>query len=207
MAYRPSSSPCSVIVTKIGLVENYTAPSADGTAPASLYEYGYDLDRRVTDVTQPDGSTVALTYDSGSNLSSVTHPGGTLTFGYNATSGSLATANTGTVALQYTYDGPLLRDTTWSGAVTGKVSREYDNFFRVSKEKINGSNVVAYSYDADGAVTAAGAMSLTYEPTTGLLDTATLGSVADDFSYNQYGEVTGYDATIGGAGARETRVA
>ncbi len=195
----PGQPEHTLAYTPVDLLESYTTPSPDGTAPAALYQYEYDLDRRVTGITQPGGSTVAVGYDSSSQVDSMIHPGGTLTFGYDATSGRLTTADTGAVALQYTYDGRLLLDTFWTGAVTGKVSREYDDFFRVAAEKVNDSYVATYTYDPDGAVTAAGSMSLSYETTTGLLDTRTVGSVVDDLSYNQYGEVTGYDATIDGS--------
>jgi hypothetical protein len=33
-------------------------------------------------------------------------------------------------------DGELLKTTTWSGAIAGSVTRNYDNFFRLSSEQV-----------------------------------------------------------------------
>jgi RHS repeat-associated protein len=183
-------------------LETYTAP--DAGSGADVTGYAYDLDGHPTTVTRPDGSTVTMGYDSSGRMQTVTLPGGTMTLGYNATTGKLTSA-TGPygVNLAYGYDGNLLTSTTWSGGVTGSVARTYDNFFRVATETVNGqaATKATLGYDNDGLVTSvatpAGSMSLTYDTTAPRLQTTTLGSVTDSRTYDQFGQVATYTAKFG----------
>ena len=63
-----------------------------------------------------------------------------------------------------------LKSTRWIGAISGSVSRTYDNHFCVATETVNGqaSTQATFGYDNDGLVssvaTRGGAMSSTYDP-------------------------------------------
>ncbi len=57
-------------------------------------------------------------------------------------------------------DGSLLKSITWSGTITGSVSKAYDSDFRVSSEQVNTGAAVAYTYDPDSLLTGAGALSI-----------------------------------------------
>ncbi|VAW89405.1 hypothetical protein MNBD_GAMMA17-1201, partial [hydrothermal vent metagenome] len=109
-------------------------------------------------------------------------------YGYDATSGQLSsvTAPDGS-NLVYTYDGFLLTNTTWSGAVTGMVSNSYNDDFQLVGLSVGADNI-AYSYDNDGLLTVAGALTLTRDVQNGLLTGTTLGSVTTNTSYNTFGE-------------------
>jgi RHS repeat-associated protein len=183
-------------------IASYTAP--DVGSGADVTGYAYDLDGHPTTVTRPDGSTVTLGYDSSGRTQSVTLPGGSMTFGYDATTGKLTSVSGPYAAnLAYAYDGNLLTSTTWSGGVSGSVMRTYDNFFRVATETVNGqaATKATLGYDNDGLVTSvatpAGSMSLTYDPTAPRLQTTTLGSVTDTRTYDQFGQVATYTANFG----------
>src|SRR5262249_39741007 len=61
------------------------------------------------------------------------------------------------------------------------------------------SNAVGFGYDADGLLTAAGALTLTRHAQNGLLTGTSLtiggGTVADTRTLHSFGELTGYSAT------------
>src|SRR6185436_15524767 len=98
----------------------------------------------------------------------------------------------------YGYDGGLLTGETWSGAVAVSVGRTYDVNFRTSGLSVNSANNIAFGYDPDSLVTSAGSESLTYTSQSGLLNTTTLGTVSDQWTYNGFGEPTAYAATANG---------
>ena len=146
----------------------YTAPDA-GNGPATT-GYTYDIDGHPTSVARPDGSTVTMGYDSFGRMKTVTLPTGTMTLGFDpVTSNLVSAAGPYGVNFAYGYDGRLLTNTTWSGAVAGSVGRTYDSFFRVATETVNGQAATAatFGYDNDGLITSvatpAGSMALTYD--------------------------------------------
>jgi len=76
---------------------------------------------------------------------------------------------------------------TWAGAITGSVGVTYDNNFRVSSRSV-GATPIAYSYDADGLLTGAGAETLTRNVQNGLLTGTSIGAVTTTNAYNEFGE-------------------
>jgi YD repeat-containing protein len=182
----------------VDLEEDYVPP--DVGAGTNLTHYTYNLDKQLTQIARPDGQTVDLGYDTGGRLSTVTTPRGAVGYTYHATKGTLMSITApDAVTLAYAYDGFLPTGETSSGNVSGSVSWTYDNDFRVTTEKVNGSNSVSFSYDADGLLTAAGALTLTRDPQNGLLTGSALGSNATSQSYNSFGEVLGFTALQGGS--------
>jgi len=103
------------------------------------------------------------------------------------------------VDLSYSYDGSLPLGTTWTGAINASVSRTFDSDFRIVNESVNGGSTVGFTYDNDGLVTGASGFTLTRDPQNGLLTGTTLGSVADSWTYNSFGEPIGYEATASGS--------
>ena len=101
--------------------------------------------------------------------------------------------------LSYSYDGSLPLGTTWTGAINASVSRTFDSDFRIVNESVNGGSTVGFTYDNDGLVTGASGFTLTRDPQNGLLTGTTLGSVADSWTYNSFGEPIGYEATASGS--------
>ncbi len=183
--------------TPVDLEQNYNPPDL-GFTPRDT-QYTYNLDRQLTLVTRPDGQTLSLGYDTGGRLQTLTIPGSTLQYAYNATTGNLSTITApdgGT--LSYTYFGSLLNTTTWAGTVAGSVSRNYDVNFRLIVQSVNGANTVNFGYDNDSLLTTAGALTITRNAQNGLITGSTLGAVTDTRGYSTFGELDQYTANVSG---------
>ena len=103
------------------------------------------------------------------------------------------------VQLQYAFDGQLQTGQTWSGPVSGSVTRTYNNDFRIASERVNGGAPANFQYDADGLLIAAGALGIQRAATTGSLSTTQIGSVSTAVTYNTLGEPASYGASFGGS--------
>ncbi|MFC2136432.1 hypothetical protein ACFLTH_17595 [Bacteroidota bacterium] len=75
----------------------------------------------------------------------------------------------------------------------------YNNDFRVTSQTINNADTITFDYDDDGLLTSSGDLNLSYNPQNGLLNGTSLNSISAGYSYNSYGEVTGYNAEYGTA--------
>lgn len=171
----------------------YTPPNVLPGTDQTLYSY--NLDQQLTQITRPDGQTVAYGYDSAGRLNGVTIGRGTVSYAYHPTTGNLASITApGGIGLAHSYDGFLLTGETWSGPVAGSAGYTYDNNFRVTASTVNGGNTISYQYDDDDLLTQAGALNLNYDPQNGLLTGSTLNSVNDTWSYNGFGEPLDYTA-------------
>jgi len=170
------------------------------TSPAGTTTYAYDALGRRTAVTRPDGQTLALGYDTGGRLSALTLSGSQVTtYAYGATTGTLSSITAPGSTLSYTYDGSLLKTTTWAGTVAGSVSRNYDTNFRITSQSVNGANTVSFGYDTDSLLTSAGSLLITRHSSHGLITGTTLGTVTDSRSYSGFGELSSYTANVSGA--------
>jgi len=188
----PARPAHSLTWTAVGLLATY-GPPAGGAS--TVYEY--DRDRRLRQITRADGAILKPRYDNAGRVTSYETPSGTLTWGYDAVSGALKHADNGRgVSLTYTHDGPLVTGTSWTGEIAGTLSFEYDSSFRVRAETAAGLPIT-FAYDADDLITSAGAISIVPDSTTALLKSTTLGLIADEWSYNAFGEVTAYTARFG----------
>ncbi|HEV2722686.1 MAG TPA: IPT/TIG domain-containing protein, partial [Thermoanaerobaculia bacterium] len=188
----PPSRPAHAFsFTARNLVDTYTPPEA---TPGGATTYGYNVDRQLTLVTRPDSETIALGYDAAGRLGTITTSAATLGYGYDA-AGRLATvSNSNGVSLGYSYDGSLLTQQQWSGAVTGSIGFTYDNDLRLGGESVAGGTTIAFGYDNDSLLTSAGMLALTRDDQTGLIAGSTIGSVTDTWSYNAFGKAATYTA-------------
>ncbi|MBP8116775.1 MAG: hypothetical protein KAY09_03500 [Nitrospira sp.] len=185
--------------TPVDLEQTYTPPDA-GFSPRNTL-YAYNLDRQLTTVTCPDGQTIQLGYEpTGGRLSTLTLPGAQVTtYAYDPTTGTLASVTAPGSTLSYTYDGSLLKQTTWAGTVAGSVSRNYDNNFRITSQSVNGGNTISFGYDNDSLLTSAGALSISRSAQNGLITGSTVGGVTDTRGYSTFGELSSYTANVGGS--------
>jgi RHS repeat-associated protein len=181
---------------KTDLMTAVTAPAAKGAKTKEAYFY--NPDGQLTGMTRLDGVKLAYTYDTGGRLSTLASPDGNWTYGYDAARGYLnSITEPGGINLGFTRDGQLLTALTWSGgpfAVQQAVEFDYNNDFQVESVSVNNADPVAYSYDSDGLLTTAGALTLQRSSQNALRTGSILGSVQDGFSYNAFGEVTHYQA-------------
>ncbi|MDP1696697.1 MAG: RHS repeat-associated core domain-containing protein [Xanthomonadaceae bacterium] len=177
----------------------YTPPDLSGID--SITRYRYNLDRQTTHIERPGGAVIDFAYDSGGRIVSRTIPTGVDSYGYDATSGQLAAIDTADgISLRFARDGFLPTTTTWTGPVSGSVSRSFDANFWLTQETIEG-DAVAFAYDADGLLTQAGDLSLAHDPGNGLVTGVLLGSINDARTYNGFGELASRDVTAAGAPA------
>lgn len=185
--------------TPVDLEQDYTPPDV-GFSPRNT-TYIYNLDRQLTLVTRPDGQTIQLGYEStGGRLSTLTLPGSvTINYAYSPTAGTLSSITAPGATLSYTYDGSLLKQTTWSGTVAGNVSRNYDNSFRITSQSVNGANTINFGYDNDSLLTSAGSLAISRSTQHGLITGTTLGVVADTRGYSTFGELSSYTANVSGS--------
>jgi RHS repeat-associated protein len=182
----------------VDLEEAYSPPNVDASLPAT--HYVYNLDRQLVQMARPDSTTIDLGYDNAGRLSTITHSQGQISFSYHPTSGNLAemTASDGGT-LTYSYDGSLLTNETWSGAISGSIKYTYDNDFRLISQAVNGETPVAFRYDLDGLVTGVGALTIERDAQNGLIMGSTLGGIVDRRAYDSLGGPSGYRATFNGS--------
>jgi RHS repeat-associated protein len=160
----------------------------------------YNLDKELTVINRPNGTSITYGYDTAGKLSTATIGRGQYQFAYNSTTGQLERITSpGSITLTYTRAGFLLTGVSWTGTVAGSVGFVYNNDFKVTNQTVNGGNGVTFGYDSDGLLTGAGALTLTRNNQNGLLTGTVIGNVTDSFSYNTFGEVAQYQATYSGA--------
>ena len=175
--------------------ELYSPPNVDVLDPATRYTY--NLDKQLTTITRPDGQTITLNYNTTGKLGTRTIPRGTVTYGYEATTGQLnqITAPDGGM-LNYIYNGFLPVSETWSGQIAGSVTQSFDNNFRVIGQSVNGANI-PYGYDLDGLITQAGDLTLTRDTQNGLLTGITLANISTTQTYTVFGETKSSTTMVG----------
>ncbi|HZZ84375.1 MAG TPA: RHS repeat-associated core domain-containing protein [Anaeromyxobacteraceae bacterium] len=151
----------------------------DGTAALASYETGAggQLTGRVASVTDARGTT-SMTYDSAGRVATLTTPGGQ--------------------SLAYSYDGFLVTGEISTGAIQGSVAYGFDGDFRVTSLGANGSSA-SFAYDPDGLLTRAGAETITRDAVSGRFSGTALGAVTTSTTYNAYGEVASFSASVSGS--------
>jgi RHS repeat-associated protein len=182
--------------TPVDVPSAYTPPDVGAGSTSTLASY--NVDRQATRITLPTGQAINLGYDSAGRLINATIARGAIGVAYSTTTGHLTgVTGPGGVNLSAAYDGGLRTNETWAGPVTGSVSRGYDSDFRTASQSVNGASTLAFQYDADSLLTRAGDLTLTRSAQNGLLAGTTLSSVTDAWTYNSFGEPTGYSAAHG----------
>jgi len=160
-------------------------------------------DGQVLTVTRPDGKIITNSYDSGGRLLKVTMPEAAIDVAYQPGEDRIAsvtrTAADGSAqTTSYTYDGQLLIAKQESGAVNYSATLAYDNNYWTTSQTINGQPI-AYTYDNDGLITSAGALSIARSTQNGAITGTALGSVAETFTYSPFGDVTVHQVKYAGA--------
>lgn len=173
-----------------GMPTTYTPPGL-GAGNWQL-QTSFDNDRRLSQITWPDGQQATLAYDPFTgHKTTMTLPGTVIGYTYDPANGHLTNlTRQGGADLSFAYDGNLVTQVTTQGPFNGAVALDYDNFMRLQSWEVGGTGVT-YQYDRDNLVTQAGALSLTRHPLTGLVTATNLGTVAETRSFNTFGELTG----------------
>jgi RHS repeat-associated protein len=173
--------------------DSYTPPALDGVD--TVTRYGYNLDKDLTRVDRPDGRSVVFGYSATGRRSRMEIGRGVYQYGYDPTKGQVTSiAAPDGLLLSYTYDGFLPLTTTLSGEVQGTVAATYDNNLWVTSLAVNGV-AIGFTYDNDGLLTRAGDVTVGRRTADGLVSTVSLGGIATQHTYNEFGEVV-VDATM-----------
>lgn len=182
--------------TPIDQAATYTPPMV---IPGGNTTYGYDKDRLLTGETLPTGAIDSI-YDATKRLRAVMVGADAMTIDYVPnTSNVSSVSHSGGVDLAYTYDGSLPLTETYSGNVSGTVTKTYDQDFRVASSKVNALGPISYAYDNDGLLKQAGDLAVTYAPDNGLLMGTTAGTITTTYQYDSYGDVSTYTAKASAA--------
>ncbi len=192
--------------TPVNLTEQYVPPIVPDSSGSTGYVY--NLDRQLIRTILPDSSFIDVIYDStgcvscggGSKPKEIIFDRGVTEFNYSSSTGQLSEIVSPSLdTLRYTYDGSLPTSVLWAGSINGSVGVTYNNDFRVTSQSVNGGNAVGFSYDDDGLLTGAGNLSIVRNPENGLMTGSSLGNVTTSYSYNPFGEVTGFAARYNSA--------
>jgi len=186
----PGRMPHSFEYSSTGLLLNYQPPSVAGETETT---FTYNLAGKRTGIQFPGGRSINYGYDAAGRLIEVQTARGTRSHTYDPNSGLLKSiTEPDGQNLTFTQTAGLWLGQSWSGPIQGQVSRTFDSVGRLATESINGSSVVSYSYDLDGLVVAAGALTLTRDPATGLIVASEVDQIDDQRSYNEFGELSDY---------------
>jgi len=178
--------------------EHQYTPPAIGTS--NLFtRYYYNLDKDITQVLRPDGSSIDFSYDFAGRLSSLDIARGKYVYSYGNNTAQLSsiTSPEGD-GLSFTYDGFLPISESWIGAITGTISRNYNSDYWVTALSVNGVSI-DYAYDNDGLLTQTGNLVLEHDQSSGLLLRTILGNMSTNYAYNGFAEVDSFTANYGGA--------
>ncbi|MBX3022020.1 MAG: RHS repeat-associated core domain-containing protein [Bdellovibrionales bacterium] len=188
------------------LLGTYQPPTLGGVGVVNT-GYTYNNDKQLTQITRPDAQTIVYEYGSSTGvLEKITTPDGDYTFGFDTSAERTSMGATPASVTNYLgfSDGFLTSDTiSDSSGSVGYYSATYDSLRHLQSDEVapaSGSAVsVNYSYDNDELLTTAGALAITRGTASGRVEATDLGNIVDTWSYNSYGELTGYAATYGTA--------
>ncbi len=196
VALTPPGQPAHLFnYTGIDQASKYLPPTINAGTNDTVYTY--DKDKALVSIARPDGQNIDLNHDSAGRVSSLLLSPANQTLAsyvYDTNTGKLTGVTAPDAGLAFTYNGALLTQTAWTGAVTGSVGYSYDNDFRITSVNLNGANAIAYTYDADSLLTKAGNLTLTRSAQNGMLTGTALGSTTEAYSVNSFGELSGYEA-------------
>ncbi len=184
--------------TAVDLPSEYDPPQAGLSVAKTLYEY--NADKQLTSITRPDGLSIALAYDNAGRRAATVPSGNgdAIAYGYNATTGRLASITFGTNTLGYGYDGSLLKQEAYSGEVNGVITRAYDADFRLINLSLNGAGV-GFSYDNDSLLTSAGSLVISRDPGNGFITGSALDGVRTTQGYNTFGDLATLSVAYAGS--------
>src|SRR5690606_16802122 len=192
----PGRSPYTFSWTPRGQLAAFAPPAIGGEERE--IRFTYDADAALTRVQRPGGTGVEYVYDSAGRVERVILSSGAQHLYTYDPADRIESITVPDGTLSYTWDGPLLTDMTWTGAVAGSVTRSYDDGLRVASLAVNG-DAIAYAYDDDGYLVAAGDLTLTRAADSGLVTGATLGGVVETFVHDAFGEIVSRSAAYNGA--------
>src|SRR6266516_4053647 len=181
----------------VDLMTEYDRPPLGSDVGATRFQH--NANRQLVEVDRPDGTVVGFDYDPAGRLSTVRVPTGTIGYTYAQATGNLTdlTAPDGG-RVSYGYDGDLPTRIAWTGTVSGSIEVSYGSDFQVASQTVNGAMPIAFQYDWDGLLTAAGWLTISRLTQNRLISGSALGNVVATQAYNAHGEIVDLDAQVSG---------
>ena len=179
------------------LPSSYIPPTI--SAPnATQSTYYYNDDQQLIQVTRPDGQDIDFNFDEiTGNLSSIDLTIGVRLFGHNIEGHMNASISEDFVNRNMSYSGNLIYFDSISGPLSYTNSNWYNSNMQLAQEHLNLADPVAYYYDNDNLLIAAGSEIITREAETGFITNVSLGNITENYNYSSdYGELINMTANF-----------
>ncbi len=164
----------------------------------------YDRDRRLKEMIYPSSPTYKTlhTYANG-KLDYSDTPEGRIDYSYGTCGDRVAGVEElwSGESVDYVYDGNLLRDVTYEGALDETIAHTYNNELLLDSLTYAGSSTGTITYDDDGVLTHINGLTITPKVGSPLPQAVVGGAYAHLRSYNSYGEINIAGTAINGQSA------
>lgn len=188
------------------LFSSYQPPTLSGVSVVNT-TYTYNNDKQLTSINRPDGSSVTFNYDATTGfMTDYTSPEGTFTQTMDSQTGEpyFITRPDGSMSQIYYGDGLPTQISNYSSAWAnlGQYSTSWTGR-KITNDTVIGTaaSTINYLYNSDHELSKAGDVNINYHVPNGYMTGTTMGSgstgFTDTYTYNTYGEVTGYQAKRG----------
>jgi len=181
--------------TPMGYLGSYQPPTVENGSGGESWTY--NRDRQLTGMVRADGGAIAWSYDGTGRLSRVSWPEGSATLIRDNAHRVVSLQSGAGNSVSYAWDGFLPLSERWTGAVSGTVSRTYDNWFRMATLTVGGGMQIGYEYDRDGVVSRAGDLVVNRDKQTGFVSNSVLGAISETRAVDGFGEVVHREAKAG----------
>jgi RHS repeat-associated protein len=194
----PKSTTNSFLYNLFDLLQEYLPPALTGVSNVKT-DYLYDNDKKLTQITRPDGQVLKFNRDPITGLlTSVTLPSGTIayTYAYQSSDLSGSLSPDGVKETYSAMDGILMNSTVAFPSLPTSITESlvYNNDLNIAKTTVAGVDI-ARGYDQDALITSIGNETLTRDPASGFLSATILGAVSETLSYDaNYAELSSYSA-------------
>ena len=184
-----------------GDLTSITPPAAAGSGPTAI---SYNQDGDLTKIVRPGGEQLTTGFDGSGRVNAITAvasglPTGNYALAYDGVGRVQTATGPGAQTVTAGYDGLLRTTTTWGGPVAGTVATTYDNELRVASETVTGAPAIAFAYDNDTLLTAAGVLAIVRNAQNGFPQSASVGALTDNWTFSNFGELATYSAAASGA--------
>jgi RHS repeat-associated protein len=187
------------------LLSSYEPPSL-GVGITKDTTYTYNNDKQITLISRPDGQDISFTYHSTyGRLTKMTTPLGDYNYHYDGTTKRLNRIDSPAgIYDSFDFYGDLVsasyQKRSGDDLLFGAVNWTYDTDYRVASRTIRGNaatptSTINYAYNDDDQPVTVGDLALSYSSTSGRLSGTSIDNISDSYSYDSYGDVTGYTAT------------
>jgi len=190
----PSTANHSTTYNAVNKVKTETTPK-DGVI-TEVTQYDYDKEKNLAQITLPSSKVITNTYTNGL-LDFTTTPEGVIDYSYTCNA-KVSSITEGAESIIYGYDGSLLEDITYTGALNKIINQAYNNDFNLASLTYAGQTT-AFGYDNDGLLTninTGNAYTITRSGQNGLPIALNNSVLQQTRSYNNYGEATTVNTTI-----------